>query len=103
MVVEAAAAISVVEAEGISAVAILLGLRDIVLAAIASYNMKERTLRGTTIISGTMDISFLEIPFGMITHTTDMIIHTTGMIIRTMAIMTTMPASIPMDNPRQPK
>src|ERR1700752_4460505 len=107
MVVEEAAAISVVEGEGISVVeeaaAISLGLRGIVLAAIASYNIKERTSRGTEIISGTMEISFLEIPSGMITHTTDMIIRTTGMIIRTMAIMTTMPVTIPMDNPHQPK
>lgn len=40
-------------------------------------------LRGTEIISGTREISFLEVPLGMITHTT-------GMIIRTTAIMTTM-------------
>jgi hypothetical protein len=58
--VAAAAAISVVSA------AISLGLRGIVLPAIASHNTKERTLRGTKIISGTRDISFLEIPLGMI-------------------------------------
>src|ERR1700704_81741 len=91
-----AAAISVVAA------AILLGLRGIVLPAIVSHKTKERTLRGTKvisgteIISGTSDIFLLEIPFGMITHTT-------GMTIRTTVIMTTMPATIPMDNPHQPK
>ena len=75
----------------VAAAAISLGMPDT-----ASHNTKERTLRGTKIISGTRDISFLEIPFGMITHTT-------GMIIRTTAIITTMPATIPMDNPHQPK
>jgi len=46
--------------------------------------MRSRsTLRGTRIVSGTEDISFLQIPSGMITHTT--------------GIMTT----IPMDNPHQ--
>jgi hypothetical protein len=79
-----------------------IALRGIVLPAIASHKTKERTLRGTKVISGTksisgtIDISLLEIPFGMITHTT-------GMIIRTTVIMTTMPATIPMDNPHQPK
>jgi hypothetical protein len=54
------------------------------LPAIASPNAKERTLRGTEvisgtgIISGTTEISFLEIPFGMITPTTGMIIPTTA-------------------------
>jgi hypothetical protein len=35
------------------------------------------------IISGTIAISFLEVPFCMITPTTGMIIRTTGIIIRT--------------------
>ena len=47
-------------------------------------------LRGTEIISGTREISFLEVPLGMITHTT-------GMIIRTMAIITTMLADQAID------
>ena len=80
----------------------------IVLPAIASQNTKERTLRGTKIISeteiisgtgiisGTTEISFLEMPLRMITHTT-------GSTIRTTAIMTTMLATIPMGNPHQPK
>jgi hypothetical protein len=50
----------------------------------------------TEIISGTSEIPFLEIPFGMITHTM-------GMIIRTTAMMMTMLATIPRDNPQQPK
>src|ERR1700736_4885441 len=97
-----AVAISVVAvAISVVAAAISLGLPGIgwggiVLPAIASHNTRERTLRGTEIISGARDISFLEIPFGMITHTT-------GMIIRTTAIMTTMLATIPMGNPHQPK
>ena len=47
-------------------------------------------LRGTEIISGTREISFMEVPLGMITHTT-------GMIIRTMAIMTTILADQAID------
>jgi hypothetical protein len=85
-----------VEAAAISlvAAAISLGLRGIllvgiVLPAIASDNTRERNSRGTKIISGTRDLSFLEIPLGMITRTT--------------AIMMTMLATIPMDNPQQPK
>jgi hypothetical protein len=47
-------------------------------------------LRGTEIISGTREISFLEVHLGMITHTT-------VMIIRTLAIMTTMLADQAID------
>jgi hypothetical protein len=78
------------------AVVILLGL-----LAIASQNTKERTLRGTKIISGTeiisgtTVISFLEVPLG-----TEIPIR---MIIRTTAIITTMTATIMMGNTHQPK
>src|ERR1700722_17093867 len=81
----------------ISPVAISPGSPGIALLAIASQNIKERTLRGTEIISGTgivsgtTEISLLEMPFRMITHTT-------GSTIRTTAIMTRMLATIPMDN-----
>jgi hypothetical protein len=90
------------------AAAISLGLRVIVLPAIASRKTAETTLRGreiifgTEITSGTGEISFLEIPSITITPTTGMITHTTGMMIRTTAIMTTMLATITTDN-RQPK
>ena len=50
-------------------------------------NTQERILRGTEIISGTEEISFMEIHFSLITHT--------GMTIRTTATMTRMPATIP--------
>jgi hypothetical protein len=52
-----------VEASAVEA-AISLGLLGIVLAAIVSQNTKERTLRGTEIISGATAISFLEDPLG---------------------------------------
>src|SRR6266481_4908158 len=104
-----AAAISLVAAAiSLVAAAISLGSPGIVLPAIASQNIKERTLRGTEIISeteiisgtgiisGTTVISFLEMPLRMITHTT-------GSTIRTTAIMTTMLATIPMGNPHQSK
>jgi Putative peptidoglycan binding domain len=58
-------AVGMVEASAVEAaislvaVVILLGL-----LAIASQNTKERTLRGTKIISGTTVISFLEVPLG---------------------------------------
>jgi hypothetical protein len=91
-----AAAISVVAAAiSLVAVVILLGLLGIVLPAIASQNTKERTLRGTEIISGTTAISFLEVPLG-----TEIPIR---MIIRTTAIITTMTATIMMGNTHQPK
>src|ERR1700736_6248696 len=91
-----AAAILVGGAISAAVVAILAGAMSVVLAislvspgivslVIASHNIKERTSRGTRIVSGTEDSSFLQIPSGMI-------IHTTG-------IMTTMLATIPMDNP----
>src|SRR5438132_11857610 len=96
MVVEAVA--TLVEAVAISAAAgaISPGLKGIVLSGIASHDTKELTLRRTKIISDTMGISFLEIPLGMITHTT-------AMTIRTTAIMTTILANILMDNPHRPK
>ena len=78
------------------AAAISPDLRGIASPAIASPNTKERTLPDTKINSGTEIVSFLEIPLGMITHTM-------GLIIRTTAIIMTMLATIPMDNPRQPK
>jgi hypothetical protein len=91
-----AVAISLVEAAiSLVAVVILLGLLGIVLPAIASHNTKERTLRGTKIISGTTALSFLEVPLG-----TEIPIR---MIIRTTAIMTTMTATIMMGNTHQPK
>ena len=90
-----AAAISVVPISAVAA-GISPGLRGIASPAIASPNTKERTLRGTKINSGTEIVSFLEIPLGMITHTM-------GLIIRTTVIMMTMPATIPMDDPHQPK
>jgi hypothetical protein len=87
-------AVGMVEAPAVEVV-ISLGLLGIVLAAKASQNTKERTLRGTEIISGTTAISFLEDPLG-----TETPIH---MIIRTTAIMTTMTATIIMGNSHQPK
>ena len=69
---------------------------------IASQNIKEHTLQGTEIISGTgivsgtTEISLLEMPFRMITPTE-------RSTIRTTAIMTRMLTTIPMDNPHQPK
>jgi len=91
-----AAAISVVAAAiSLVAVVILLGLLGIVLPAIASQNTKERTLRGTKIISGTTGISFLEVPLG-----TEIPIR---MITRITDIMTTMTATITMGNTHQPK
>jgi hypothetical protein len=83
------------------AAAISLGLPGVVLAAIALRNTGEgvsstgitsnmEIVFGTETISGTIAVSFLEVPFcmitpttGMITPTTGMIIHTTGMIIGT--------------------
>src|ERR1700730_18578420 len=101
MVVVVAAAISLV-AEAISLGLPGIALRGIVLPAIASHKTKERTLRGTKVISGTksisgtIDISLLEIPFDSLTHAP-------GVMIRTTVIMSTMQATIPMDNPHQPK
>src|SRR6201987_6559453 len=70
-----------------------IALRASALSATASQNMEECALRSTEIISGmeiisaTGEISFLETPFFMMTHT--------GTTIRTTALMTTMPATIP--------
>src|SRR6266478_9113600 len=96
---EAALVVAMVEASvaavviSLVPVAISPGLPGIVLLAIASQDTKERTLR-TEIISGTTEISFLEIPWG-----TEIPIR---MIIRTTAIMTTMTATIPMGNTHKP-
>jgi uncharacterized protein YybS (DUF2232 family) len=92
-----ASVVGMVEA---SAVAVVISL-GIVLPAIASQNTKERTLRGTKIISGTeiilgtTAISFLEVPLG-----TEIPIR---MITRITDIMTTMTATITMGNTHQPK
>ena len=67
-----------VEAAAISVGLLGTALLGMVLPAIASHNTKGRTLRGTKIISGAEDLSFLETPFGMITPTTGMIIRTTA-------------------------
>ena len=72
----------------VSAVAISLGLPGVVLVAIALRNTEEGIsstgiASSTEIISGTITISFLEVPFCMITPTMGMIIRTTGIIIRT--------------------
>ena len=67
----------------ISAVAISAGLVGVVLVAMALRNTEEG-ISSTEIVSGTVAISFLEVPFCMITPTTGMTIHTTtGIIIRT--------------------
>src|SRR6266853_1942420 len=99
MAEEAVAMVVVVEALvvviSLVEVVILQGLLGIVLLAIASQNTKERTLRGTEIISGTTAISFMEVPLG-----TEIPIR---MIIRTTAIMTTMTATIMMGNTHNPK
>ena len=78
----------------VSAVAISLGLPGVVLVAIALRNTEEgisstgiassaEIIFGMEIVSGTIAISFLEVPFCMITPTMGMIIRTTGIIIRT--------------------
>jgi hypothetical protein len=96
VVVVVASVVGMVEASAVEVVislvevVILQGLLGIVLPAIASQNTKERTLRGTEIISGTTAISFMEVPLG-----TEIAIR---MIIRTTAIMTTMAAAIMMSN-----
>jgi hypothetical protein len=72
----------------VSAAAISVGLAGVVLVAIASRNTEEGTLIAE-IVSGTIAISFLEVPSGMITRTMDMIIRTMIMIIRTTGIIRT--------------
>src|ERR1700761_3519297 len=95
VMVEASAVVMVqAVAVVISLVAVVISL-GIVLLAIASQNTKERSLRGTKIISGTTAISFLEVPLG-----TEIPIR---MIIRITDIMTTMTATITMGNTHQPK
>jgi hypothetical protein len=87
-----AAVISVMVA--ISAVAVSAGLVGVLLVAIALRNTEEgisstgiassaEIIFGMEIVSGTIAISFLEVPFCMITPTTGMTIRTTGIIIRT--------------------
>ena len=72
----------------VAVVAISLDLPGVVLVAIALRNTEEGIsstgiASSTVIVSDTIAISFLEVPFCMITPTTGMIIRTTGMIIRT--------------------
>ena len=85
----------------ISAVAISAGLVGVVLVAMALRNTEEgissagiassaEIIFGMEIVSGTIAISFLEVPFCMITPITVMTIRTTGIIIRT----------VTTDNPR---
>jgi hypothetical protein len=97
VVAVSAAAISAV------AVAISLGLPGAVFAAMALRKTgvgvsSTGITSNMEIVSGTIAVSFLEVPFcmitptmGMIIRTTGMIIHTTGMIIgtRTIVIPTT--------------
>ena len=110
MVEVVAAAISAV------VVAISLGLRVVVLRAIALHNTKETTSRGpeiifgteitsgTVITSGTTEISSLEILSITTTHSTGTITtHTTDTMIPTTAIMTATRATITTDNTHQPK
>lgn len=71
----------------ISAVAVSVGLVGVVLVAIDLRNTEEgissaEIVFGMEIVSGTIAISFLEVPFCMITPTTGMAIRTTGIIIR---------------------
>lgn len=87
-----AAAISV--AAILPVVAISVGLAGVVLVAIASRNTEEGTLiteiaSSAEIVSGTIAISFLEVPSGMITRTMGMITRTLIMIIRTTGIIRT--------------
>ena len=75
-------------AVAISAVAISAGSVGVVLVAMALRNTEEGISSteinfGMEIVSGTVAISFLEVPFCMITPTTGMTIRTTGIIIRT--------------------
>ncbi len=81
------AAISPV-AVAILAVVISVGLAGVVLVATTSRNTEEGIsstgiASSTEIDSGTIAISFLEVPSCMITPTTGTIIRTTGIIIRT--------------------
>src|SRR5262249_9043156 len=90
---EAAVSILVVVVLGILERLPGMALRGTVSPATGTQNTKERILRdmetisGTEAVSDTMEISFLEIPFFLITHT--------GMPIRTMALMTTTLATTP--------
>jgi hypothetical protein len=94
--VEAISAVAAV----ISAAAISLGLAGVVLVAIALRNTEEgisstEITSNTEIISGTIAISFLEVPFCMIIPITGMITRITGITrthttdIRTTDIMGT--------------
>ena len=89
-----ASAVVAISVAGISQVAVVisLGLVGVGLAAIASVAIAlrntEEGISITEIVSGTIVISFLEVPSGMMTPTTSMIIiRTTD--IRTMDIGTT--------------
>src|ERR1700719_3095005 len=98
MVEEAVAMVEVVvgmvEASAVEAAILLVAVViSLGLLAVASQNTKERTLRGTKIISGTTVISFLEVPLG-----TEIPIR---MIISTTAIITTMTATIMMGSTHQ--
>jgi hypothetical protein len=77
-----------VVAAAISVAAISVGLAGVVLVAIALRNTEEGTLIAE-IDSGTIAISFLEVPSGLITRTMGMIIRTMIMIIRTTGIIRT--------------
>jgi hypothetical protein len=95
----AEALVVAISVAGISpvAVAISLGLVGVILVAIALRNTEEGILI-TEIISGTIVISFLEVPSGMMTPTTGMIIiRTTD--IRTMDIGTTAFTASSCSNP----
>jgi hypothetical protein len=72
----------------VSAAAISVGLAGAVLVAMASRNTEEGTLIAE-IVFGTIAVSFLEVPSGMITRTMGMIIRTMIMIIRTTGIIRT--------------
>ena len=103
MAEEAEALVAGISAVAISPVAVVIsvGLVGVVLVAIALRNTEEgissteitsstEIISGTEIVSATIAISFLEVPFCMITPTTGMIIRTTGTTdIRTTDIVRT--------------
>ena len=84
----------------VSTAVISVGLAGVVLVAMALRNTEEgisstgitssmEIVSGTKVGSGTIAISFLEVPFCMITPTMGMTTLTTGIIIRTTDIGTT--------------
>jgi hypothetical protein len=107
VVISVVAVVISVVVGAVSTAVISVGLAGVVLVAIALRNTEEgisstgitssmETVSGTKIGSGTIAISFLEVPFcmitptmGMTTLTMGMIILTTGIIIRTTDIGTT--------------